>query len=1362
MENQIFGDIQTFLDLNGPELKFTTEPTNVTAIGATVGSTSGPTAQFVGLATALFSGSNAGVSSDGINDISYQWYYEDGSKVVDGTYITGAKTTTLTLSNIITPTDNQKKVYLQADYVPGIAYSTGNAYNEPLNSGTGILTVTPLIEVIAQPSHTQAEVDTEVTLSVNARLTDDYYADDLQYQWYLNGEEINDGIKEVVTETSSIVAGPVEKTFGRTGENGVKVVIPSTAEDITFGLGGGAGGDGADDDTAARLKAGYLNRNNYVEGIGGKGDFGKAAEFSMPDGDGVNDRSLTFFIGSAGNDGKNGYNSGGLGGNSGGVKTVREDGRGGTGGNASWHPSTHDENKRIWAGGGGGGGGSSSVGLNCPADDCEGKYIALVGGGGGGGGASHTSSSAAAIPGIPAASNPLGNQGVKVWNELTSPFGTGSYIPDPDIFGIVNGVNGQPGGSGGGDMAGGGGGGGGVDFGPPRGGDRGTAWSSGSHGGSMGASALDTNQVTLITGEEETFKNTNKQGYGWIKYTGYTVDGVTTIRKTTLSGTNSSTLNIKANIASVQTLQCKITSATASSSTVYTDSVSFVVLDKSAPDVSSDIVVEVINAVDDTTAQIVDVSLANGEYIFTTGSAEYRSFYTLEEDVEIEMDLYGGKGEEDTLGGGDPNAKTEPGEGGYSRIKFKMEKGIEYVIAGLTPDIQAPFLYRKGELVAVVGGGGGGGYFASGRGGGAGGGVNVAGEDGTGQGGGGGKGGVLIPEGTLNADGIFGSVYSHSIIVSQGENAMQQILHAGDSYAEGREGGRATKCSKGEYWAQQGKGACEDLGTVKFRLGDGTEVTNTSDAITRGFKAGYPIIATAGKGMGRGVNYHQQSKGGHGGNGATGGQGGQLAGGGGGSGYQDGSIYVEDTMQGGSTGEAKVVLRLAPPTPIPPQVTLSSIPTSFSKEAGSELKFGISAQDTAYTNSDSSTTFTYQWQYSTDSGNNWIDVDSSEGGTASTLTRYEPVYYSDNGNQVRCIVVATNTINISTTAVSNVCTLEISRLWEPPSFVLSGPSSNRSNTAGDNITEATNISSSNVSGITYTYQWQYSPYSGASFSNIPDNEGGNASTVTRYNPCYYSDNGNQIKCKVTGTNSTTNPIYYDSRDGSGEEYSTTVDSATCSITVNRNKSCPDGWSKEIINKKIGNAGLHSQGEKYNVVASYQLPNDICFVKVYFHQMYGYGRCNYCNGNDRAPYNLGWKMKMVAGVYYKNDSGEWTEGLHSEISKQSDTIDGVGKCDEDSKKSYAFYDNATGSSGSNWDKTDGNGNPVTPYVFVAIRGGFQYTDTECKECWPWSCDGPQRNNWQWIGPVTQKDHAHEDGWVANIYYKVYTYHYESRP
>ena len=117
--------------------------------------------------------------------------------------------------------------------------------------------------------------------------------------------------------------------------------------------------------------------------------------------------------------------------------------------------------------------------------------------------------------------------------------------------------------------------------------------------------------------------------------------------------------------------------------------------------------------------------------------------------------------------------------------------------------------------------------------------------------------------------------------------------------------GRTIRCTKGVYWAQQGIGACDNMaGTNVFRLSDGTIVTNTS-LITRGFKAGYNIMQT-----GAADRTHIDGGGGGGGNGATGGSEGGTGGGGGGSGYQDGSVTVVDTQLGGSTGNAKVVLRV--------------------------------------------------------------------------------------------------------------------------------------------------------------------------------------------------------------------------------------------------------------------------------------------------------------------------------------------------------------------------------------------------------------------------------------------------------------------
>ena len=246
------------------------------------------------------------------------------------------------------------------------------------------------------------------------------------------------------------------------------------------------------------------------------------------------------------------------------------------------------------------------------------------------------------------------------------------------------------------------------------------------------------------------------------------------------------------------------------------------------------------------------------------------------------MDLYGGR-----IG-------DNGGEGGYSRIRFTMEQNVEYVLTGLNSPIDAPFLYRKGELIAVVAAGGHAGVDGST--GGDGGGIQVAGEDGSGSdGGAGSRNPSLILEGQLGIDGVFGGSY------------ISPTLYLGDQQESGGNGGRTIRCTKGVYYAEQGTGACADIGTSQFRLPDGTIVTNTA-SITRGFKDGYNIMQTAGKGLAA-TETTQHGDGGVGvvgGNGATGPRGG----GGGGAGYTDGSVEVVATQLGGSVGTAKCILRV--------------------------------------------------------------------------------------------------------------------------------------------------------------------------------------------------------------------------------------------------------------------------------------------------------------------------------------------------------------------------------------------------------------------------------------------------------------------
>ena len=341
---------------------------------------------------------------------------------------------------------------------------------------------------------------------------------------------------------------------------------------------------------------------------------------------------------------------------------------------------------------------------------------------------------------------------------------------------------------------------------------------------------------------------------------------------------------------------CKISSATASNSPIYTDTVSVVF--------NTTVELNNINAEGigiGLTANLTALNLNNGDFTVQTQTGDVSTgqvnnewvLYSPDKDMDVEMDLYGGKGADATDNDG-VTSSYQGGEVGYARIRFTMKQNEEYVIAGLTTAINTPFVYHKGTLIACVGGGGQAGLGAKG---GDGGGIDIAGANGGNRGG---AGGYSIGMDGLGLRGTFGSAFQ-APFVYQGDQQHHEQNNAH---------GVTIRCTKGIYWAQQGIGACDDVGTVKFRLSGGEEVTNTTNSITRGYKAGYNIIQTAGIGA-VGINASR------GGNGVTGGDGGggsmntgNNSGGGGGAGYTDGSVTVVSTTRGGSTEDAKVVLRL--------------------------------------------------------------------------------------------------------------------------------------------------------------------------------------------------------------------------------------------------------------------------------------------------------------------------------------------------------------------------------------------------------------------------------------------------------------------
>ena len=846
MENNFFRRIPTDLDLNGPVLAYTTQPSD--ASGDKDGSVT-----FTVAGQATFPGESTPEDGGGI---IFQWFEVGGSTtgLTNGGQFSGVTTATLTVSGLRTPQDQGRKFYCEIKYAVNDEYGsadkgTGVGVNAPLKSDEATLSVNPELEIIAQPSGRQVGENVAATFTVNAGLTDDTYLSDgaVEYQWYVGlGAETPTLVTDGTVQTENIevsiedtreenIITTVEtfsesKSFG-TGDSSIN--IPPTGKNMTFTIAGAGGGHGGGD----------------AGGSGGRGGGGRIGNFSVPDPQ-VEGQTFHFRIGSKGGDGGRGnfpaYGPPG-------ASSVGGGGRGGGAG------------PRGWSGGGGGGGGASGV-VRGPYN---GLLLATAGGGGGGGGGSLSRS---ATPGGFA----LGFGG----------------RPRTSTMHLVGGGNGSDQGSDGGGGGGAGGGDGNTQAnkeGSRSGGGAGSDNGSGGAGGEGGRSGY---RSDIINFDGSPGTNTG-QGYGNIDYqytvstsypviTGEVRTVYTTVKQnTTISGQGTNTLTItsdEASFNSVRQVYVVVSHVTATNSPLTSDTVGSSVVDNA--DVNN-IVIETVSS--DKTANVQTTNLSNGDIEFVAGATDavngagayLYSIYSPDKDMNVEMDLYGGKGAD--------NSGYSGGEGGFSRIRFTLEQNVEYVLAGMTDSVQTPYLYRKANLIANVGKGGDAG--TRGRGG-FGGGVNNGGENAPGRDGG--QAGTHLT--TLPANGIFGSVTTLTAT-------------SPDTKATTPNAGRVLPCSRGVYYRDQGVSACSDVGSVKFRWSDGDEISGTA-TITRGYKAGYNIIQTAGK--------KETSTSGNGGNGAIGGQGGSNGyGGAGGGGYQDGSVTVVSTQQGGSTfSDAKVILRV--------------------------------------------------------------------------------------------------------------------------------------------------------------------------------------------------------------------------------------------------------------------------------------------------------------------------------------------------------------------------------------------------------------------------------------------------------------------
>ena len=837
MQNINFRGIPTSLFLNGPKLGIVTDPQSVSnVIGV---------ATFTGIATATFPDTN--FDFDG-GSIAFKWYF-DGSRILDtsedsnsNAEIVGFSSATGTGSTItvngLTVGDDGKEVYFEADYVAS-AYQT----TSPRTAGTARSTSNAFNEPFQSGIATITVLPIiEITSQPKGLVIGKTF--EASYSIAARTTPGSGSVEyQWQLDGNDLSDGTSTKTITESATGQIKVTnnVDNTEETIDFS-------EVSSYDNFATERTYTLVANTDIEakvfatgGGGGGSDTRSVAGSRGGSAEGtftfVKDQEYKLVVGSGGDIVTAGLPGGGTGGGSRGSS-----GRGGGGGYTGlFEGSIAHGNAIIMAGGGGGSTGD-------------------VGNGGAGGGEEGDAGSNGGRAGT-GGTQSAGGEG-------KGSSGAGSELEGGD---------GNNAGGGGGGYYGGGGG------------NPGPTLGDGAAGGGSGYIGGVTDGTNTTGGGDAADGVSGADGSFRIELIAASKEVTTTI-----TGSQTDNLKITSDGEGSGVIRCEVSATGVQESPIFSKSVSYYVVG-----IRNVIKIEQYDYAN-ATATLSENNLSDGGLSLShdTHPGNAICLYASEKDIDVEVDMYGGKGSD--------NGSASGGEGGYSKIRFTMKKDEEYVLTGLFDAVNAPFLYRKATLIAVVGGGGdaGGGGSAGLVGGdaGDGGGIGISGENADRANT---PGGQRIEAGTLPSNGIFGSLTSLTA-VSPDENAAQNVNSLNPTLILG---GRTIPCTRGVYWRDQGKSPCEDLGTIKFRTPDGTEISNTAE-ISRGYKSGYNIIQTKGRGGGD-SGFAPSGNGGAGATGGDGGSGNVGASGGGGSGYTDDSVTVVNTQLGGSTGKARINIKLS-------------------------------------------------------------------------------------------------------------------------------------------------------------------------------------------------------------------------------------------------------------------------------------------------------------------------------------------------------------------------------------------------------------------------------------------------------------------
>ncbi len=905
---KVYRSIPTSLDLNGPVLSWSQEP-----VGIITGTS---TAQFIGSVTS---------TPEGTGHLSYQWYEVGVGAIGGGSTAAVGVGTTLTLSGLESPTDTGRQFYLQADYVAsaygstpvtaGTARSTANALNGPLISDAVDLTMLPTISITTQPFSVTSTVDADTDFSVVAT-TDDSTDSELVYNWTLGGDTLTDGnfVIEGTGCGDAVFATPGTHTWvcpeGVTSVSAVAVGAGCQGSINVFN-GSGGGGLGWRNNIEVTPGESYtvqVGRDNYP---GGDSWFKDTA--TVLGGGGQSNVGGTY-VGDGGSAGQDASAHGG-GGGAGGYGSAREGG-GGRGGSTGL------------TGGGAGGGGVGLYGQGATGQDAEDTAsvgVTLVGGGGGSGGAAGQSKPGAiwvegVTPtygpafvrdqnyveffkgtftyvfegvtvgtiriGVPGENEPVVSGGKRFWGGSIAE-DNGNTWEEPSYYEIryIDDANST-----------------GSRYLAPTGGGNGGDYGGGGGGRYQEGSAITGNAsnagkggVRIMWGTGRAYPDTLTNEPGIIK----------------VSGANTSTLTLNAEVAGIHTVTASISHPRAYNSPLQSTVVHYDVMGSGERkvlymeefDVNAVLyTTKIVNLLNEP-LQIIpeqgnDSAYGNYSSPLTMNSNWNRiySIYAPEEDIDVRITLAGSAGQGINEGG---VFSTHGGEGGVTTWDMTLVRQQEYVVnlggatwpsGGWGPNGHfgggGSFFYRGGKLLMACGGGGG---SSTGSGGGRGGGAGLNGENAWGYNtngniyniGGQGVTGELPPIGLWPGDQTLGTFPSPYYT------------------AQTPEGGRVGGCTIGDYWQTQGIAPCADIGSTTVFTGiNGQQTTTFGIPVNRGYKAGLNYQWNGGNSL-------AQQRGAGGGGGANGGGGGnatETGAGGGGSGYNSGeftgSAIISNTVGG--------------------------------------------------------------------------------------------------------------------------------------------------------------------------------------------------------------------------------------------------------------------------------------------------------------------------------------------------------------------------------------------------------------------------------------------------------------------------------